>query len=71
MITNPLKGHTRAFEVHPQYVKPQARSQGSLLPVPKERKREPGNEVGKTLALQLVQWSTVGKIGVLMWVLGC
>ena len=66
MITNPLKGHTRAFEVHPQYVKPQARSQGSLLPVPKERKREPGSEVCKTLALQLVLWSTVGKIGVLM-----
>ena len=66
MITNPLKGHTRAFEVHPQYVKPQARSQGSLLPVPKERKREPGNEVCKTLALQLVLWAAVGKIGVLM-----
>ena len=65
-MTNPLKGHTRAFEVHPQYVKPQARSQGSLLPVPKERKRESGNEVGKTLALQLVLWSAVGKIGVLM-----
>ena len=71
MITNPLKGHTRAFEVHPQHVKPQARSQGSLLPVPKERKREPGNEVCKTLALQLVLWSAVGKIGVLMWVFGC
>ena len=66
MLTNPQKGHTRAIEVHPQCVKPQACSQGSLLPVPKERKREPGNEVGKTLALQLVQWSTVGKIGVLV-----
>ena len=66
MITNPLKGHIGAFEVHPQYVKPQARSQGSLLLVPKERKREPGNEVCKTLALQLVLWSAVGKIGVLM-----
>ena len=66
MITNPLKGHTWAFEVHLQYVKPQAHSQGSLLPVPKERKREPENEVGKALALQLVLWSTIGKIGVLM-----
>ena len=71
MLTNPQKKHTRAFEVHPQYVKHQPRSQGSLLPVPKERKREPGNEVGKTLALQLVLLSTVGKIGVLMWVFGC
>ena len=66
MLTNPQKGHTWAFEVHPQYVKHQPRSQGSLLPDPKERKREPGNEVGKTLALQLVLWSAVGKIGVLM-----
>ena len=66
MLTNPQKGHMWAFEVHPQYVKHQPRSQGSLLPVPKERKREPGNEVGKTLALQLVLWSAVGKIGVLM-----
>ena len=71
MLTNPQKGHTRAFEVHPQYVKHQPRSQGSLLPVPRERKREPGNEVSKTLALQLMLWSTVGKIGVLMWVFGC
>ena len=71
MLTNPQKGRTRAFEVHPQYVKHQPRSQGSLLPVPKERKREPGNEVSKTLALQLMLWSTVGKIGVLMWVFGC
>ena len=71
MLTNPQKGRTRAFEVHPQYVKHQPRSQGSLLPVPRERKREPGNKVSKTLALQLMLWSTVGKIGVLMWVFGC
>ena len=68
MITNLLKGHTRAFEVHPQYVKPQPRSQGSLLLVPTERERErdPGNKVGNNLALQLVLCATVGKIGVLM-----